>query len=485
MKRSLILVGFLVIALTAAVAPPGQTTEAQPTCFQETGFCITDQDFLEYFNLRGGVRILGYPISRTFVLDGFPVQFFQRVVLQRQAGGVSRLNILDPNVLPLTRANGSVFPAPDPALAQAAPNVGSPDYATRVIEFVQAVSPDTWNGIPVGFFTLFNTTVPVNIAFPGVAEPNPGLVTLLNLEIWGVPTSNPAADPTNPGFVYQRYQRGIMHYRMVCNCTEGILVGDYLKSVITGQNLPPDLAQDMAGSRFFYQWNPNAPNWVARPDALPNTDLTNAFSPDLPGFQAPPPAPGTVGLVPTPLPPLTPGATATPTPTGPTATPTSTAPNVVIQVDDDRIDPGQKISITVIASDDVGLDWIEWEGVDANNDNNNNNGNGNDNNTNGNGNDNTAADPALARQRFDCDDQKQCANVWTVTPTISGDYHLRGRARNVKGVRSDWVSTSLRVRAGQPPNPTNTPIPTDTPLPTNTPGSTNTPTATPTATKTP
>ena len=33
------------------------------------------------------------------------------------------------------------------------------------------------------------------------------------MERWGAPISQPAADPGNAGFVYQRFQRGVMHYR--------------------------------------------------------------------------------------------------------------------------------------------------------------------------------------------------------------------------------------------------------------------------------
>src|SRR5207248_4660269 len=190
MKRIAVLVGFLLVALVAAIAPPETQTTAQANCFQETGYCITNPAFAEYFRLRGGVRILGYPASRSFTLEGFEVQFFQRVVLQLQGNVVQRLNILDPNVMPMTRANQSVFPAPDASLASQAPQVGSADYARQVVEFVRRVAPNTWNGQPVGYFDLFNGTVPVEIAFAG-QTPNPDLVTLLNLEIWGLPTSNP------------------------------------------------------------------------------------------------------------------------------------------------------------------------------------------------------------------------------------------------------------------------------------------------------
>ena len=276
-------------AAPTATRPPGSS---QANCFPETDFCITNPQFANYFAERGGVRILGYPISRSFTLEGFEVQFFQRVILQMQGGQVARLNVLDPNVMPMTRANQSTFPPPDPALAAQAPPVTSPTYAQDVSAFIQRVSPNTWNGMPVGFYTLFSTTVPVDVAFTGQTA-NPDQVTLLNLEIWGLPTSNPAADPNNGGFVYQRWQRGIMHFRAEGPVTEGVLVGDYFKSVITGKNLPPDLAADMQGSRYFGQYSPGSPGWVARPGELPSTDMTNAFEPGTGAVTVPTPPPAT------------------------------------------------------------------------------------------------------------------------------------------------------------------------------------------------
>src|SRR3954452_13563965 len=37
------------------------------------------------------------------------------------------------------------------------------------------------------------------------------------------------------------------------------------------------------------------------------------------------------------------------------------APSVIIQVDDDRATTGQQVTITVIAEDNHGVQWIEWE----------------------------------------------------------------------------------------------------------------------------
>ena len=449
MKRFAVLTLFVLVAMVAAVAPPGTSSEAMQNCHPETGFCVTNPQFDNYFRERGGVRILGYPISRSFVLEGFEVQFFQRVILQMQGGQVARLNVLDPNVMPMTRANQSTFPPSDPALAAQAPPVTSPTYAQDVAAFIERVAPDTWNGMPVGFYTLFGTTVPVDVAFTGQTV-SPDQVTLLNLEIWGLPTSNPAYDPNNRGFVYQRWQRGIMHFRAEVPVTEGILVGDYFKSVITGRNLPPDLAEDMQGSRYLGQYNPSSPGWVERPAELPSTDMTSAFEPGAGAVTAPTPAATATPAARTP----TPGTTATTTPTAAgtatvTTTPLALGPRVTIQLDDDAIDPGDSVSVTVIASYPTAIEWIEWEAVEADN---------------GNDNESSVSDAELSGDEFDCDGSTNCANVWTVRPTVPGEYEVRARARAENGTTSEWVTTSLDVR--------------DT-------GPTSTPTSTATATRTP
>ena len=424
MKRLAVLTGFLVVAVVAAVAPPGQQTEAQQDCFAETNFCITTPQFQTYFRERGGARILGFPISRDFTLEGFRVQFFQRVILQLQGNDVARLNVLDPGIMPMTRANFSQFPGPDSSVAGAAPQVGSPEYARRVVEFVRDVSPESFNNMPVGFFTLFNTTVPIT-------DPNPDIVTLLNLEIWGIPTSRPTPDPTNANFVYQRYQRGIMHYQGFPGSTLGILVADYFKSVLTLRNLPADLAEDMQGSRFLGQYDPTKPNWVARPAELPNTDMTAAFEPGT-GAVVPPPA----------------QATATPPP-GPTQTPGATpitGPQVTASVSDPTIRVGESISVTTIARDPAGIDRIEIDGEDTD-------------------------DPALeTEQEFDCRGIAECGTVFVLTPTRSNsDAVLVVRAVNQNGVQSEPpLRIQLQIRRGTPtvtPTATPTATATSTPVP--------------------
>jgi hypothetical protein len=289
MRRLALLVGFLLVMPLAAVGPPERTARAQAGCFQETGFCITNPAFQEYFQVRGGVRTFGYPVSREFRLLGFRVQLFQGHIMQLTSDGrVMTMNLLQEGLMPATRVNGSVFPPPDPALIAETPKVGEPNYAERIVEFTRRHAPNEFNGRPVRFFDTFMGTVDLATAFPAGGGGR-ALLPLLNLEIWGVPTSRPMVDPTNPGFIYQRFQRGIMHYREECRCTERILLADWFKALLTNRNLPPDLAREMAGSRFIAQYSPAAGRGLARPAALPDTDLVEAFAPGAPTVAMPRP----------------------------------------------------------------------------------------------------------------------------------------------------------------------------------------------------
>jgi hypothetical protein len=109
---------------------------------------------------------------------------------------------------------------------------------------------------------------------------DPAILGLLNLEVWGAPISEPVADPSNPNFIYQRFQRGIMHFDATTGVTRGILLADYLKGLLRDADLPPDLRAQAATSSLFSQYCPGAPNWLCRPDGLSATDLTFAFAAD-------------------------------------------------------------------------------------------------------------------------------------------------------------------------------------------------------------
>ena len=274
-----LLLGVAAPAASLAAAPRAD----DPRAFPETGFRVADDAFWAYFGGRGGVENLGYPVSRRFTLQGFGVQVFQRAVLQEQPdGSVQPLNLLDEGLLPYTRVNGSTFPAAAGDLEMATPQTDQPDYARRVVEFVRAAAPDTWQGLPVNFGSTFFGTVTCRDAFPrgGCQE---SLLPLLDLELWGAPTSAPAFDPHNHDVVYQRFQRGILQYDPSCRCTQGVLLGDLFKSLLTGQDLPADLAAEAAASPYLRQYDPTRPQGLAHPERLADTDLTDAFSPDVGG----------------------------------------------------------------------------------------------------------------------------------------------------------------------------------------------------------
>jgi hypothetical protein len=241
-------------------APPGRY-------FPESGYAIRDNAFWDFFQGYGGIRTFGYPISRQFQFLGFPVQFFQRQIMQKWAdGSVHTLNLLDPELMPYTRINGSVFPDVDQALKDQTPSVGTPTYATDIVRFVQQNAPDQWNNLPVNYWQTFRTTVPGSEGDP-----------LFNLDIWGAPISHPAFDPSNQGFVYQRYQRGIMHFDVTCTCTQGLLLAAWFETVLTGDGIPPDLAAQAQTSRYFRQYNNAQPAGLNRPGELPGTDMRFAF----------------------------------------------------------------------------------------------------------------------------------------------------------------------------------------------------------------
>jgi hypothetical protein len=139
-----------------------------------------------------------------------------------------------------------------------------------MVELISAYVPDEFEGLPVGFRQAFLNT-------PGPAGADEGLATMLSLELWGAPTSRPEYDPANRGFVYQRFQRGIMHFDSSTGATNGLLLGDWFRSVLTGQGLPGDLEDAMKDSPYLRAYDGNRPLGLARPDALPGSDLTGAF----------------------------------------------------------------------------------------------------------------------------------------------------------------------------------------------------------------
>jgi hypothetical protein len=73
------------------------------------------------------------------------------------------------------------------------------------------------------------------------------------LDVWGMPTSAPAADPNNPQFIYQRFANGIMFYDASAGSTVALPLGQYLKDVLTAQSQPADLASEAATASLWGQ----------------------------------------------------------------------------------------------------------------------------------------------------------------------------------------------------------------------------------------
>jgi hypothetical protein len=235
--------------------------------FEQTGFRIDDDAMWSYFNARGRVQVFGYPVSRPFLLLGCQVQIFQRQVAQDCSGhDAALMNLLDPDVFPYDHVNGSVLPPADPALKAETPPVASAGYGAAIMDFVHANAPDSYDSLAVSFGNTF---------FSASTGANP----LIALEIWGAPISRPSRDPGNANFVYQRFQRGVMHFDATTGRTQALLLADYLKAILRAKDLPADLASAARTSKFFAQYCPDKAHWLCRPQDLPATDLTFAFEP--------------------------------------------------------------------------------------------------------------------------------------------------------------------------------------------------------------
>lgn len=297
----------------AAPAPPPQGAADDPAFFAATGYRVDNPAILDYFQRRGGVRTFGYPVSGTFVLQGQRSQLFQRAVLQLQADeSVLPMSLLDPRVMPITRLNGSTLPGPNAALLGARPLPGAEDFAARADAFLAEVAPDEWNGLPVAFGSSVRATVSCADLAGTDSSCDDQALAAVAVEVWGFPVSEPAFDPSNTNFVYQRFDRGILQFDRTSGQTQWLLLGDLFKRVLLGADLPPDVRALMAGSRYYAQYNAFVPSGLARPGQLTETSLAGAFRPaDLVVAQA--------AATPTATPTDTPIPTNTPIPT-PTAT---------------------------------------------------------------------------------------------------------------------------------------------------------------------
>ncbi|HEX8968183.1 MAG TPA: hypothetical protein VF937_09900, partial [Chloroflexota bacterium] len=263
---------------TAQTQPVGPGMD--PGFFSATGYRVSSPAMLDFFQRNGGVRTFGYPISNEFPLLGKRVQMFQRQVLELEADdSVTPANILGADVLPITHIDGLSLPAADPDLIAAAPTPDAPDYLAQALAFVEVYVPDDWNGQAVNFQSTFLNTVTCADAF-GSDPCDPSQLSAMDLQIWGLPTSLPTSDAVNPDFVYQRFQRGIMHFSRATGLTQGLLLGDWLKRILIGVDLSPDINPEVRQSRVFAQFAPSRPLALDRPADLPDTSLAQAFRAD-------------------------------------------------------------------------------------------------------------------------------------------------------------------------------------------------------------
>lgn len=295
MLRQVVIVLTLLAAQVVVLLAP----QAEALSSEASVYSVSHPKLRHYWDHRGGIRVLGNPISRQFVLLGSEVQIFQRGVIEHRSDwSLGVMNILDEGLIPYTRIGGLTLPLPDPVLLKALPSPDNPGFEEKAISFVQANAPDEWEGLKTNFYSAFDA-ITYREAFPK-GDADPSRVPLVNLEMWGFPISKPTRDPRNHDFVYLRFQRGILHFDKGSGETKWLPIGEYLKALITGKGIPADLEQEARGSRLYRQYDNRRPSGLANPSILPDTDLFAAFEPD-------------EVIVPTPVPP-TPTPLPTPTP---------------------------------------------------------------------------------------------------------------------------------------------------------------------------
>lgn len=241
--------------------------------FTRPGFQIDNDAIWEYFSRYGGLATFGNPISRAFRLSGFMTQFFQNRIIQLDEHNQPRLlNVLDLDLLPYRKIDGAELPDDDAAFIASAPPATD---IQATLQWISSHAADRFNGKQTNFYKTFKETV------VGPTRTGGGAMPLLeaDLEMWGIPTSEPRANPNNPGVIYQRFERGIMYYDRACNCTRAVPLVESLKSIMTGQNLPADLAREAQASALFRQYDPSSKDWIRNPRLLLDSDLTQAFQP--------------------------------------------------------------------------------------------------------------------------------------------------------------------------------------------------------------
>jgi hypothetical protein len=131
-----------------------------------------------------------------------------------------------------------------------------------------------------------------------------------------------------------------------------------------------------------------------------------------------------------------PPPTATPVPAGPTSTPVpnDAKPTVTLKIDDTSVDQGDTINITVIGSDDKGLNTVVWYASDTG--------------------DNALKDT----HTLDCAGANPCRQSWAVTTDDTGTITIHAYAIDSAGQKSDEVTEDIKIKkASATPTPAPTP----------------------------
>ena len=77
LTRSLLIAALSLALLLTAAAPGPALADGEWRYFAETG-CWVGNEFLAFYDARGGLDIFGYPIENAILEDGLTVQYFQR-----------------------------------------------------------------------------------------------------------------------------------------------------------------------------------------------------------------------------------------------------------------------------------------------------------------------------------------------------------------------------------------------------------------------
>ncbi len=265
--------------------PPPVDPTTGPRLFPATGFAVANDAIWVYYHRRGGPRTFGSPISRLMRIGGAEVQLFERGMLQVGEGGaVTALNLLEPPFLTFQNLGDVLLPSVAEDLVANAPSPDQPDFGERAQEFVRVNSPQEFEGLNPQFYSAFLGTVRFSDAFfDGRGDPN--LLPGFNLEIWGLPRSQPsffttAPEQTDATRALLLYQRGVMVHDSGAGITAPLPLGRYIRALLMGDDSLPALVEAAQESPLWAQYDPEAVGWVARPDELPDSNLVLAFTPD-------------------------------------------------------------------------------------------------------------------------------------------------------------------------------------------------------------